>query len=32
MFVRPPSVLVTDVAFAHVAGQDEHFFGWVKES
>jgi hypothetical protein len=32
VFVRPPPILVTDVAFAHITRHDEDFFGWPKNS
>jgi hypothetical protein len=32
VIVRPPTILVADVSFAHVARHDEDFFGWPKNS
>src|SRR6202011_1205843 len=32
VLVRPPPILVTDVAFAHITGHDEDFFGGPKNS
>ena len=32
VLVRPPPILVTDVAFAHITRHDEDFFGWPKNS
>jgi hypothetical protein len=32
VLVRPPPILITDVAFAHVTRHDEDFFGGPKNS